>query len=278
MPVYSRAQLRRDLGQDFLADTTLGTTVLSLGVGGAAQFMDPVLAALSFSGQQIAQRAWVYHAAGAQTFRVGSFNTASGAYVSGNLTFTSVASGDLFEVHELSSPADKNRAIDNTLQRIPLRQEVGFPAVTEQTRYVIDGAASPHALRNVLNAYYVSNPAATTHQDRHDFVGYEIITTATGTELRIAHAVASAMLYLDAVLDLTLGAADTATINLPSERWLLAGAAAQLLGTLIQRSPGQEAGRYKERRAEHVQAWNRLTAKFSPPIVKRIRFDENPGF
>ena len=73
---------------------------------------------------------------------------------------------------------------------------------------------------------------------------------------------------------MTLGSADTATINLPTDDWLLSGAGAQAYWLLESRAPTQEVVRFKERRRELAAAFTSLSSRFQPRPLKKIQLDE----
>ncbi len=55
---------------------------------------------------------------------------------------------------------------------------------------------------------------------------------------------------------------------------LLSGAAARCLWLVEQRSPGQEAAAYRNRRGEVAREFTRLSARFQPKIAKKVQLDE----
>ena len=287
MPIYTRQTIRREFSQK-LNDIYIGMVGSGQGVAAAASvyFLDPTQTDPGGSGLSQDFRAYVLHAG--VTYRVGSFNFPSGSWVTAQLAATTVGSGDSFEVHRMLSPADKNLCIDRTVSRFRQRREVGFTSTDTARNYDITSAASPQTIKAVLESYYWANMntslgtsqagvPATGDRDERYFTWFGFEPTATGLELRIRPAIAGSMqIVMDAILDMTLGSGDAATISLPSDQWVIWGAINQALDLVIQRSPSQEAGRYKERRMEAAAMWNKLNALYMPLIDYRISYDEDP--
>lgn len=277
MPVYQKKALRQSLGQLFLRDTQVLNTAASYGPAGSVFFLDPTQANTAFSGERLYARAYLYHPDTQQTFRCASFNCASGAYVTAQVSATTIQSGSAFEVHELLSPAEKNLCLDRVVDQIPVVQEVGIPTVDGARFYNLEAAASPNYLRDVLDCWYYADPSNSLDRQRGQIIEYGIETTGSGRELRISPALAaSQQIIVRAIVNMTLGSTDAATLNLPNDELLLWGATARAYQLLIARSPGQEAGQLKERQGEALRAWQALRTRYTPQITKRIGFGEQP--
>ena len=272
MPTFTRKQLRQRLGADYLGDTIVGTNTLIVASGVAAGAMDTILADPSLSGEQVYVRAMLRVASG--DYRVASWNAASGAYVSQQLTIQPIASGADYELHQKLSANDKNRTIDDTVLRLRIRQEVAITATDNLTFYDISGAASPHSITDVLNVYYFVTPDGSLTRQENYLNDARLVMTASGQELRINPGLqGSQQIVLDAILTLTLQSGDAATINIPDERWLLAGASARCYGLMIQAAPGQQAGELRNRQMEWAAEFTRLSSRFAPNYERKIRLE-----
>lgn len=275
MVVLQRRQLRQDLGIRRLRQTLVGTTSTSLGANASFVMLDSFRSNYDFSGQGLYNRAWIRVASA--DYQVGTYNAGSGAFLSGQLTLNAIASGALYELHERLNAAEMDAAIDETILGIVVRREVGIRSIDGALFYTLDGAASPNTIKTVLNTYYFANPSGSLNRDRREFVPKpQFVATPTGNELRLTPGQAlgaSYQIVLDAILELSLPAGDTATINLPHEEVVLWGAAARCYDLIIQRSPGQEAGLYEKRRSDAVRMFNRLAPRDMPEIVKPITFE-----
>jgi len=237
MPVYSRRTLRQALGQSFLNDTILSTTngTGNLNAVGGAFWNAGQFADTSLTNQNLYENATIeHHAIGAASgqdfdYRVSSFNTASGAFVTSMILQATISSGDSFEVHSRLEPGLKDLAIDDAIKRIRVRQEVGIMTGTAGLEYVsLEGAASPHYISRVEDAYYFASPLGSLFRDRRRLTDYEVVMTGSGREIRTDPILSGTQqLVIDAILELTLGASDFATVNIPDDRWVLAGAAAK---------------------------------------------------
>lgn len=273
MPTFSRKTLRQDLGTNYLRDTVLGNTSQSLNNGVAFAVLDSFQANADYSGQGLYQNAYIRVASG--DYLVGSFNAPSGAFVSAQLTVAAIASGSDYELSQRLSAVEKNRTIDNTLLETPIHQEVALSSTQDLQVYSIEGVASPHYVSDVLDVYYFSNPTGTLNRSLRRFDDVRLVTTATGREVRVKPAIAgSQQIVLDAILTLTLGSGDGATVNIPSEDWILAGAAARCYDFLIQTAPGQNVGELRNRRAEWAAKRSRLSATYAPLIARKLRFED----
>lgn len=281
MPTYSRRSLRQNLALNFLdTKSYVGNTALSLGAQATAAFMDQYQANAAFSGRTQFQDAWLYAPDTAQTFRAASMNSASGAFVTMQMTSTAIASGAQFEVHLGLSPQEMNRSLDRAINRMRLRQECLVTAMDGVQFYNIDGAASPSSIQKVLNVFYNADPTSTTSRNQRYFDWWGTKTTGSGTfELDIYPPIASgAQIVMDAIIDMTLGAGENATINLPHDEWAYAGAALHCYNLLIQRAPGQADATLLRRRREYAAWWRDVSGKFMPMVDRSMQgaFDENP--
>lgn len=274
MPTFSRKSLRQALGQNYIRDTIVGNTTSSWGALGSLSMMDSVvLANLDFSGQGLYAGGFLRVASG--DYRVGSANVASGALVSAQAMRAAIASGADYEFASLLSAAEKDQAINDAIKRLRINQEVGVNTVDGALHYTIDGAASPHYIEDVLDVYYFSDPAGSLNRGETRLAWFDVKPTPTGTELRIAPALgASQQIILDALLALTLGAGDAATINIPDERLVLWGAEAQCWDRLSKRTPGTATQQYQQFRDNAARQYSQLAAKFKPQVARRIQFDE----
>ena len=208
-----------------------------------------------------------------------SFNVGSGAYFSmdqGAYFPNGLASGTSYERHDLIPSLDKDRALDDAVQRVRVRQEVGITTLSGAVFYDLDAAASPHRIADVLDAYVWSDPSNTGNRDKRLFrTAPRVVPTATGVELRIDTALdLSSLLVVDALLELTLGAGDAATITVPDERLVLSGAAAKCWDLLAQRSPGTQVAVYELRRDKAAQQFSDLSARYKPPTARRLGFSD----
>jgi len=272
MPVMQRKQLRQDLGLRRLHETIVATTSLSLGANANVAVMSRLLANPDNTGNTTYLGSFLRVASA--DYRVGSVNFGSGALYSGQALLNAIASGADFEVHNKLSAPDLDQAIDETILALRVRREVALPTTAGIDYYPLDNAASPNTIVNVLNAYYFANPGSSVNRDRGELVGYEIVMTATGREIRLPSDLGGSMqIVLDAVLALSLGSSDVATINLPSEDLVLWGAAAKCYDLLIQNAPSQEAGQYERRRMEAARSYTYLARRWMPTIEKRLRFE-----
>ena len=280
MPTFARKSLRQTIAQLFDAKTWVGTTAGSIGANGSVFFIDQQNANPAFSGERLYDRAWLYHPDTQQTFRVASFNAASGAWVTAQTTSTTIQSGSTFEVHPRLSPVQLHQCMERTVARFRARQEVAINAIDAAMQYPMDVAASPATIRKTLNVFYYARPTATDNRDKRYFRWWGPHITASGTsELQVDPPVASgAQIVIDAIVDMTLGAAETATLNLPDDMWLHSGALMHAYNLLIQQAPGQSAGELAARRAEWGHQFRQFHANYMPLIDRSIggAFDENP--
>jgi hypothetical protein len=269
MPVYSRLQLRQSLGQDWLRDTIVSTTTSSVwGVSGSINVVDSRQADPSLSSEGMYQRAWIRVAG--QNLRVATFNTGSGAFLSAMLG-TIVASGAEYELHQRVSPDEKDRVLTDVARSLRFRQEVTLPSVDGLTLYSL-----PDSVLAVFDVRYFADPTNSMGRSERTVPWFKVVPTGSGSrELRIAPSLgASQTLVIDAVFAGSLGTGDTATINLPDDEWLLAGAAARCYSLLERDSPGKEAERYGEHRSRMNLLFARKQATYRPAYDYRIQLDE----
>lgn len=261
----------------------MGTTTQSVDQSSAPPYsvVDAALADLSLTNQGRYAGAWLY-AAGNEG-RIASYNVGSGAYVVFQRNFGApyaqgIPSGSEYERHEMVSPSDKNRALDDVIKRTRIRREVGFPSVDGVTFLSIDAAASPAVIVNpedVQDVYYYANPTNSLDRDRRAFAQWDVQQTATGMELRFHPALSgSYQIALDALVTLTLAASDAATINIPDERLILFGAEAQCWNLLAKSAPGTVRASYAQSRDEAARAYSDLAAKFKRPVARNLQFDQ----
>jgi hypothetical protein len=274
MPTYNRRTLRQNLGRDWLHDTIVGQTSGSWGTQtGSLNIVDLNQADPTASGEQLYHRHWLRLMGSAgfiQDVRVGSFNTGSGAYLSAVTAATTIYSGMPFEVHGTISPTDKDRAIDAVIRDVRYQQELTIWAIDQGHIYSL----GPNVL-DVVDVRYYSDPANSLNRGEGHPHWFGFTQTASRNELRIAPSLrASYQLVIDAILAPSLGAGDLATVNLPSDEWILSGAAARCYWQLEQKGPGQETSKYKERRQEAARAFSGLSARFQPIISRKIQLDE----
>ena len=231
--------------------------------------IDSTQADPSFTGQSLYQRGWFKH--NGMELRVASFHMGSGAFISAQIAATLFTSGGSYEFHQMLSPSEKDRCIDDVVLRYRIKQEVGIATVDGNHLYTIEGAASPHYIEEMLDHYYFANPTGSLSRGLSRLDRCEIVTTATGRELRISPALAgSQQIVLLAILSPTLGSTDAATINIPDSRWFLSGAAAKAMDLLIRKTPGQNRGQYEKDRGEFARVYSRLSQTFQPSITRTV--------
>lgn len=267
MPIASRKTLRRLLGQTYIRDTYVGTTTWSpsIAANGSVVLLDRYLQDPTYSDTRY-QRAAVLVASVA--YRVASFNYQSGSLVTGQTAINTISSGMDFEIHEIVPPADKDLCIDDVVRRLRVREELPINVVDGRTNFSLGYGV------DVLDAYYFADPTNSLNRDRRDFTWKEMVRTASGPEFRIDPPMASGMqLVLDAILTLTLGAGDAATINIPDERMVAAGAAAMAYWMLRRQTPGQESSIYKDMQHEAAKEFSRLAAVNKVQVSRTVGFD-----
>jgi hypothetical protein len=239
---------------------------------GSINIVDSSQADPTASGEQLYYRHWLRLLGSAgviQDLRVASFNTGSGAYLSAQTLATAIYSGMPFEVHAMLPPDEMDQAITDVISDLRTRREIALWALPEGHIYSL----GPDVL-DVLEARYLTDPAASLDRGEHALAWWKVEQTATRYEIRIDPSlVASQQLVLDAITSLSLGAGDLATVNLPSDEWVLAGAAARCYWLLDQQAPGQSAA-YEARRREAARRFTALSTRFQPVVTRRIRLDE----
>lgn len=284
MPVVSRKALRQTLGKVYIRDTIVATSPATA-ASVAQPYYSPLYADAGLAGQGLYQNATIRQSqiVVAPTpflendYRVASFNAGSGGWVTQQIIQnTSWGSGSEFEVHSRISAAEKDLAIDETLKGIRVRQEVGIATGTAGADFFsIEGAASPNYITDLLDVYWFANPSGSLDRDLRHFTDFHLVMTATGREIRVAPAPGgSAQLVLDAILTLTLNSQSSATLNIPDDRWVLAGAAARCYDLLIANAPGQNAGELANRRGEWATEFTKLSSRFAPNYARTVRLEE----
>jgi hypothetical protein len=272
-PVISRRDLRQALGQDYLGDTIVGNITASWGTTGGLQIIDSDLADTTASGESLYFRHWirVLGTLGViQDVRVGSFNTGSGALISGISSATTIMSGFPYEIHGLLDPNEKDRAITNIIKRLRIQLPHSIPSVESQHRYSV----GPEIL-DVLDVSFYADPTGSLNQKECGVSWWGTNFTGSLREIIVKPSLpASTYLVIRAITALTLGANDLATINIPSTDWILSGAAARCFWLLEQKAPGKEGKIYREHRAEMAREHTRLSSKFQPFVTRRIMLDE----
>lgn len=237
--------------------------------------LDLATSDLSLSGQGVYVGATIRFAG--TDLRVASFNVATGAYVAqnagGGYSAANAVSGAEYERHEMLPPADKDRAIDETVKRLWVRQEVAIDSVEKARIYPL-----PDGVIDVLDCYYVASPAGTLDRDRRRLTRFDTVVTLTGVELRIDPALmASQQIVLDAITSVSLGTADYATVNVPDERLVLFGAEAQCWDLMVRRAPRGTADEYRALRNEAARQFNLLSARFKVPVDRPLRLHDPGG-
>lgn len=275
MSVFTRRELRQRLGRDLLRDTYVGTNTASLGANqGSAYIIDTTLANPDFSNNVQYTRVWAKH--NGMVLRSASFNFGSGAFITAQSNPTTVVNGGQWELHELISPNDKDRAIDWAMNRVWLRQEVAFSAVDGLMFY-----SSGYEFGQVFDWYVFADPTGSADRAKMRFVAQrpEVRLTGSGRELRLAGGLqGSQQVVLDAEVRLTLGTQDTATVNLPSEHYehmVLYAAESQCWEMLSKRAPAQDRRAYLQNAQRAAAAYSRLSARFQPQRDYAPRF-RNP--
>ncbi len=270
MPVYSRKYLRQQLGKRWVGDTLTGTITASFGSSGSINIIDSRQANVAFSGQQMYARAWG-KVIGHEQVRIATWNTGSGAWFSFQGTGTSggIASGAEYEIHSLCSPDDKDVALNSTLEQVRIMREFPMWTIKDARQYVLSSN-----ILDVFDAYYFHDPTSSLNREHLRLAHWKMRETMSGNELRIAPALdASQQIMMTALLSVTLGAADVATVDIPDEDWILAGAAARAFNILGAHAPGQEVKAYQERRADAARQFSRLSSRFRPSYNRKVELD-----
>lgn len=269
MPVYSRKYLRRTLGQNHIRDTYVGTTTASFfSAAYSLNIVDVAVSDLALSGQNAHVGAWLR--VGAAELRVASFNVREGIYLSLQGIFASAdqpASGGAYERHAVIPPADKDRALDEAIKRLRVRQEVGLPGVAGARSYPL-----PDGVEQVLDGYYYASPTGTLDRDRTALRSVDVGMTATGAEVRIDPAIGDThQLVIDAITTPSLGTSDAATVNIPDERLVLFAAEAVCWDLLVRRAPRGTADEYRALRDAAARQYAALARNFKTPVDRPLR-------
>jgi hypothetical protein len=272
MPVYSRRNLRQSLGTRYLRSTIVSATSGSWGTqAGSANIIDSSQADPTASGEQLYQRHWLRLLGSAgviQDLRVGSFNTGSGAYLSAQTLATTVFSGMPYELHALMPPTEMDQALTDVIADLRTYRELAIWATPESYIYSL----GPDVL-DVLDVRILTAPTGSLNRGEYPAGWWKTEQTATRYELRIdAALLVSQQLLIGAITSLSLGAGDLATVNLPSDEWLLSGAAARCYWLLDQRVPGQVSA-YGERRREMARRFTALSGRFQPVVSRKVQLD-----
>lgn len=273
MPTFTRKALRQSLGRYFLRDTIVSTVTGSVATGGSFVVLDSTQANAAFSGRQMYEDNWIkVHAA---EFRVASFNAPSGAYVMMQPLGTLLNAGVEYEHHMKLSPADKDGCLNQAIQGICLEKEICLPGVRDALNYLVasvNAACSPHVVRKVLDVYYYADPTNTGNRGRRSFVQHGVVTTGSGEEIRVSSAISDdQQLAVLALLEVTLGSLDTASVEIPDDTWVLWRAAAWAYWLLERDAPGQEANKYRTYRRDCALEFTRLSTRFQPVAAKSIQ-------
>ncbi len=260
----------------------MGTGAYSLGASATLTipaFTHPYFSDPSLSGNNSMQRAWIR--VGSADYHVASINFGySAALVTQQLTINAIPSGADWEVHNRLSATDLDACIDQTVSRFRVLQEVGIPSVDGALIYTMDAAASPNTIDLVTDFYYYTNPSGSTSRGQQYWKQTPtIVVTATGRELRIPAALSwSQQLIMLCTLQMTLGADDAATVNIPyipDDEAVLDSAAAYAYHTLINRSPGQEVGLFQQRRKEHAMEFTRRMSQIQADQNTALGFESD---
>lgn len=271
MRTYTRRQLRQTLGQVHLRDTWVSTTTATTAqAAGSFVVIDGFSADLSLSGQNLYERSTLFASGMTTDARVATFNAGSGAYLSQANVFPGLALGAEFERHDSVPATEKNRALDEAIKRLRVRQEVPVAAVAGLQAYPL-----PAGVESVLDAYSFATPTATLDRGKTALAFWDVVATATGTEVRISPALGgSAQLVLDAITSVTLAAQEGATVNLPDERLVLFAAEAECWSYLVRRAPRGTADEYRSLRNEAARQYEALARAFKTPVDRPLRLSE----
>ncbi len=252
----------------------MSTTTGSWGATASLTVWDSTLADLTLSGEAMYERAWVRmlnagsSAVPAQDARVASFNTGSGAFHCLVLSGTTFGSGSGYEIHTMLSPAEKDRCL-TTIANL-LFEEKEFPINS------VDGAhiySVPTEILDIQNVRAFAYPVGSKAEGALNW--WKMVTTGSGQELRIEPSLGgSDQLLLSAITRCSLAASDLLGITLPTDEWLLAGAAAQAYWLLERGAPAQEVAFFRESRRELQASFRRLSARFQPRASRKIQLEE----
>ena len=222
------------------------------------------------AGEQLYQRAVLRVLTGssfAQDARIASFNTGSGAFLSLLASATTVVSGAAYEIHRILPPAEKDLILTDIAESLRFRSEVAIDSVRDLHSYSLSDAYI-----DVLGVRAYGWPTASKGEVPIHW--WRIDPTATGRTLVIQPALEqSSQLILQVITSGSLGSADTATINLPSDSWLLSGAAARAYWLLEAGAPATETSAYKANRRELSARFARLSARYMPRITRDVQLE-----
>jgi hypothetical protein len=180
-----------------------------------------------------------------------------------------------YELHSLISPADKDIALDSVIRNI--RNREWRPVWATQGLLIYSLGAE---FLDIISVRAISDPLGILSRGERviDWFSFKDIAQGTAgqsihSEVRINSALnISEQLIFDAIVTVSLGADDLATVNLESDTAIIWGAAAQCYWMLERSAPGQEASKYKSDRKEAVFQYNRL--KIEPFISRKIQLDD----
>mgnify|MGYP001565850326 CR=1 FL=1 len=274
MPSYTRLSLRQKLGREYLRDVEVGQTTGSWGATASLTVWASNLADLTLSGEAMYERAWIRmlnaysSAVPAQDARVASFNVGSGAFHCLVVSGTTFGSGAGYEIHTLLSPAEKDRCLTNVANL--LFGESEFPINSVYGAHVY---SLPTEIVDVQSVRAFGWPVGSKNEVPINW--WKAVTTGSGQELRIEPSLAySDQLLLSAITRCSLALADAQTISLPTDEWILAGAAAQAYWLLERRGPSQETAFFKESRRELAATFRRLSNRFQPRASRKIQLED----
>ena len=169
MPVFNRKGLRQALGRSaWIKDTLVGNTTGSWGATASATLWDSSKANLIYSGQELYHRAWA-KVAGLE-LQIATWNVGSGAWMALQTMGTTVASGTEYEIHEMIPSSEKDDALDDTIKRVRIRQEVPVWAIDQARVYAL-----PAGVVEVFGAYYFSTPAGSLNRGRGELNHFEVV-------------------------------------------------------------------------------------------------------
>lgn len=280
MPIYTRRGLRQRLGIEYLHDTIVGTTTGSNGPTQSAIIWDSTLADPTLSGENPYYRAWVrtqtpdtQQPSALYDARVATLNTQSGAFVITGTSSMVISSGNPYEIHNKISPADKDRSLDAVIKDLRFIQEYPLWSVKDAKAYSLGTD-----IYDVVDVKYFSDPTNSLDRGVGHLQWFSYAITATGQELRINPSLpASYQIILSAIITVSLQSAtthDTVNFTLPSDDWVLSGAAAHLFWMMEQDSPGQESTLYRAKRIEMAKLFSKLSRRFQPFIARKISLGE----
>jgi len=270
VPVYNRRELRQRLGTAYLRDTYVSQTTGSWGATASWTIYDSRLADASLAGEEMYQRSIVRVLTGSAYIadaRVATFNTGSGAFMCLLTGASTIVSGTNFEVHSLVPPSEKDLCIDEALKRMRVESVVAVWGTGEKTYSL--GAE----VLTVLQAHIAQYPVGSGAPDL-PLNWWSFSSGQTTNAIQVEPAVPfSAMLVCHYERRPTLDAADTATVYLPSDDWLLSGAAAEANWLLERKAPATETEKYRSARRELAATFVRLGNRFKPSAARKLQLE-----